>query len=512
MFMIQKWFKTFFSVHFPDSKRQWWEYFIHAFPVVLSGLCFAFNNFVDNFMVLTVNGGTSALSFANFYTSIILAIFTGIGFIGATLVGQYLGAGNIKKTREVISLRIILSAIVVIVILVFAYATPQTMIELVAGPRNSESGQSYDEIVRLAQDYLKYIAIAWILLIWTFTSGNLLREIGLGKYSMYSTITTLCVNITFNSIFMYGLNMGVIGAALASVIARVSALVMNFLFLYIKRRELNVFPWQLFHVSPIIFIQFVKRFPSILLSSSAVAFNTVRQIFYNSAHTDNAYNIMNVAVLSITATFTGIFTATFASFSANITKYVGMHLGRSEFDIAVKNGNQLKGFHFMMQVCMSLFFSIFLFILPHIGLFSNSAIKNWALSNPNQTKETLEAVKKVYNEYLIGTLIIMLAFSPFWAWFITSARLISAGGRNNVISLLEFITSALQLAWLALLTYVFVAPEKWDLNVVWFYLVFFLSDIVKLAIFEIVYYNIRWDRNLTHEKFHFHKKKVAKSE
>ncbi|TNK88047.1 hypothetical protein C4M83_06115, partial [Mycoplasmopsis pullorum] len=69
-----------------------------------------------------------------------------------------------------------------------------------------------------------------------------------------------------------------------------------------------------------------------------------------------------------------------------------------------------------------------------------------------------------------------------------------------------------QLAWLALLTYVFVAPEKWDLNVVWFYLVFFLSDIVKLAIFEIVYYNIRWDRNLTHEKFHFHKKKVAKSE
>ncbi|TNK91432.1 hypothetical protein C4M98_06865, partial [Mycoplasmopsis pullorum] len=76
--------------------------------------------------------------------------FTGIGFIGATLVGQYLGAGNIKKTREVISLRIILSAIVVIVILVFAYATPQTMIELVAGPRNSESGQSYDEIVRLA--------------------------------------------------------------------------------------------------------------------------------------------------------------------------------------------------------------------------------------------------------------------------------------------------------------------------------------------------------------------------
>ncbi|VEU70928.1 MATE family efflux transporter [Mycoplasmopsis glycophila] len=500
--------KKFFIKHFPDSKAKWWDYFKFALPVVLSGLCFSLNNFVDNFMVLNINGGAPALSFANFYTSIILAIFTGIAFVGSVLVGQYLGANNIKKTREVISLRIILSAIVVFTLLIFAYSMPDRMITLVAGKRNEINAASYDEIIKLSKDYLKYITIAWILLIWTFTSGNLLREIGLGKYSMYSTITTLLVNITFNSIFMYGMNMGVVGAALASVLARVSALTMNFIFLYWKRRELNVAPWQLFHVSSTIFIQFVKRFPSIFLSSLAVAFNTVRQIFYNSAATSNEYHLMNVAILSITATFTGIFTATFASFSANVTKYVGMHLGRSEFDIAVRNGNHLKGFHFIMQLGMSLLCSLILIALPYTSLFSSAAIENWQLSNVNVTKEVLIEVKAVYDRYLIGTLLIMLFFSPLWAWFITSARLISSGGRNNLLSILEFSTGLLQLGWLALLSLVIVGPDRWSLNVVGYYFVFFLSDIVKMAIFELVYYNIKWDRNITHEHFSLRHKKA----
>lgn len=494
--------RTFFKVHFPDSKTKWWQYFKFAMPVVLSGLCFSLNNFVDNFMVLTVNGGAQALSYANFYTSIILAIYTGIGFIGSALIGQYLGANEIEKARQVIRLRIILSIIVVAVFVIFAFAAPTQMIELVAGKKNPLSAKSYEENVRLAKDYLKYITIAWILLAWTFTSGNLLREIGLGKQSLYSTITTLLTNIVFNSIFMYGLNMGVVGAALASVIARVSAVIGNFLYLWFNRRELNVFPWQLFHVSSVIFMQFMKRFPSILLSSSAVAFNTVRQAFYNNADTSNIQDIMNVSVLAITATFTGVFTASFSSFSANVAKYVGYHLGRSEFDVAIDNGNHLKGFHFVLQFGLALFFGAFLFVLPYISIFNKSAIDNWKLSHPGASEAIINEVRVAYNNYLIGTLIIMLSFSPIWAWFVTSGRLISAGGRNNLLSFVEFITSFLQLVWLGLLAFVIVGkgPGKWELNVVYFYLVFFLSDLVKLAVFETVYYKIEWAKNLTHEK------------
>ncbi|RIV16747.1 MATE family efflux transporter [Mycoplasmopsis gallopavonis] len=493
--------KRFFTKHFPDSKEKWWLYFKYAFPTILSGVCFSLNNFVDNFMVLGISGGPQALGYANFYTSIILAIFLGIGFIGAVMVGQYLGAKKVDKVREIISLRIILSAIVVIVVFVLAWTIPNQMIQMVAGPRREASAGSYDEAVKLAKDYMQYISIAWILLIFTFTSGNLLREIGLGKYSLYSTLVTLGTNVLFNSLFMYVLNLGVIGAALASIIARVSALIMNYIFIYIKQRELCVFPWQMGKISPIILIQFLKRCPSILLSASAVAFNTVRQIFYNSAQTVNAYDIMNVSVLAITATFTGVFTAAFSSFSANVTRFVGMHLGNNEIEVAITNGNHLKGFHFTMQALMSIVCSSLLFILPHITIFSDAAAKNWQQSHPDASLLELAQMKSAYVKYLNETLIIILVFSPFWAWFITSSRLISSGGKNNVSSSVEFATGALQILWLALLTYVFIGYFHWKLNVSQFYLIFFLSDIAKMAVFEIVYYSIKWARNITKEHY-----------
>jgi Na+-driven multidrug efflux pump len=50
-----------------------------------------------------------------------------------------------------------------------------------------------------------------------------MREMGYGKHVMYYGFLTLIVNIILNASLMYGLHMGVRGAAIATIAARVVA-------------------------------------------------------------------------------------------------------------------------------------------------------------------------------------------------------------------------------------------------------------------------------------------------
>jgi putative MATE family efflux protein len=80
------------------------------------------------------------------------------------------------------------------------------------------------EVIRLGAQYLRILAVSYLLTSLTVTFNASLRCIGQTKIPMFTTLIALLVNGSLNYIFIFKFNWGVQGAALATAIARFAEL------------------------------------------------------------------------------------------------------------------------------------------------------------------------------------------------------------------------------------------------------------------------------------------------
>jgi putative MATE family efflux protein len=76
------------------------------------------------------------------------------------------------------------------------------------------------ETIRYANDYLDIILLGTIFGITGYGLNSSIRSEGNAKIAMYSMLISITINIILDAIFIFGLHMGVKGAALATVIAQ----------------------------------------------------------------------------------------------------------------------------------------------------------------------------------------------------------------------------------------------------------------------------------------------------
>lgn len=117
----------------------------------------------------------------------------------------------------------------------------------------------------------------------------------------------------------------------------------------------------------------------------------------------------------------------------------------------------------------------------------------------NYSQEQInQIVHETTNLFLVNlkyTLWPLCLFMPMFIWFITRNKIISFGGHTNIVSTIETIAETLQIVWLVIICSVF--NKNNTLSFPWVYFIFFLSDVVKFVIYEIVYYKIDWVKNIT---------------
>ena len=81
------------------------------------------------------------------------------------------------------------------------------------------------KVLKLGANYFRIIALIYPLIGLGYSFNMQLRAIGKNQYSLYSTIIGLCINLVGNYLFINGNlgfpAMGVVGAAIATVIARI---------------------------------------------------------------------------------------------------------------------------------------------------------------------------------------------------------------------------------------------------------------------------------------------------
>ena len=187
--------------------------FKFGIPMVISLLVAALYNVVDTYFVSGL--GKEAVAAVSVAFPIQL-IFLGIGLTFGAGAGSYisrlLGAKNNKEVNIVATVSLFSSAIMAIIIaIVLFYSLDSVMKFIGATP----------VIMELAKTYTSLFIIGGVLGAVNVTLGNLVVSQGAAKISLKAMIVGSLSNIILDPIFIFKLNLGVKGAAIATLIARV---------------------------------------------------------------------------------------------------------------------------------------------------------------------------------------------------------------------------------------------------------------------------------------------------
>ncbi|MBQ7997417.1 MAG: MATE family efflux transporter [Paludibacteraceae bacterium] len=195
-----------------------WKY---ALPAIIAMTASSLYNIVDSIYIGHGCGALAlgALTVAKPFMDICAAFGSLVGVGASSLLAIYLGEKDYERANRVLGnvivMNIILSAIVMAVGLIWL------------DPILMAFGASEDTLL-YAHEYMEIILYGNILTHIYFGLNAMLRSAGHPRFSMTATIVAVTVNIILDPIFIFGLDMGVRGAALATVISQAVAVVWQF--------------------------------------------------------------------------------------------------------------------------------------------------------------------------------------------------------------------------------------------------------------------------------------------
>lgn len=192
-----------------------WKY---ALPAIIAMTASSLYNIVDSIYIGHGCGALAlgALTVAKPFMDICAAFGSLVGVGASSLLAIYLGERDYQRANmvlgNVIVLNVILSAVVMAVGLIWL------------DPILTAFGASEDTLA-YAHEYMEIILYGNILTHIYFGLNSMLRSAGHPRFSMTATIVAVTINVILDPIFIFWLEMGVRGAALATVISQAVAVV-----------------------------------------------------------------------------------------------------------------------------------------------------------------------------------------------------------------------------------------------------------------------------------------------
>lgn len=192
--------------------------FKYALPAIIAMTASSLYNIVDSIYIGHGCGALAlgALTVAKPFMDICAAFGSLVGVGASSLLAIYLGERDYEKANKVLGnvivLNIILSTLVMVVGLIWL------------DPILMSFGAS-EETLGYAHDYIEIILFGNVLTHIYFGLNSMLRSAGHPRFSMVATIVAVTINIILDPIFIFGLDMGVRGAALATVLSQAVAVV-----------------------------------------------------------------------------------------------------------------------------------------------------------------------------------------------------------------------------------------------------------------------------------------------
>lgn len=189
----------------------------YALPAIVAMTASSLYNTIDSIFIGQGVGplAISGLAITFPIMNLSAAFGAGVGVGAATCISVKLGQKDYKTAQNIfgnnVTLNLIIGLAFSVIMLVFL------------NPILRFFGAS-DNTLPYAREYLLVILGGNVISQMFFGMNAVLRAASKPKQAMYATIFTVILNIILAPIFIWGLNMGIMGAALATVISQATAL------------------------------------------------------------------------------------------------------------------------------------------------------------------------------------------------------------------------------------------------------------------------------------------------
>lgn len=203
-----------------------------SLPAVISMMVTAIYNMADTFFVSKL--GTSASGAVGVIFPL-MAIIQAVGFMlgsgAGSRISLYLGEGKNDEADRVASTGFFSSVLSgVIIALIFRMFLPQIL--LLIG--------STETILPYAKSYAQFILLGFPIMCASFVMNNLLRAQGKTGLSMIGLTIGGLLNIVLDPIFIFTFNMGIAGAAIATILSQGIGFLILLFFLVGNRSTLKL--------------------------------------------------------------------------------------------------------------------------------------------------------------------------------------------------------------------------------------------------------------------------------
>lgn len=208
----------------------------------------------------------SAVSLASPVFLIFTAFSSMFGAGGSSVISRALGTGEKEKAKRVSAL-VCYASILFGIIMSAVVLLGMDFILKILGTDESTYGYT--------KGYLTWIGIGAVFSIFSGAFSNIIRSEGASKDSMIGNITGSVTNIILDPILILALNMGVTGAAIATVIGNMVACIIYASYFFRKETVLSI-RFRDFHLTPRLIWEIVSiGFPSIMVSILATTANVL---------------------------------------------------------------------------------------------------------------------------------------------------------------------------------------------------------------------------------------------
>ena len=204
-----------------------------AIPSIVAMLVGALYNIVDQLFIGQRVGelGNAATNIAFPLSTMCIALSLLFGIGGASCFNLSMGRGQKEKAGYFLGNSIVMLAVCGIVLCVISEIFLTPLLKLFGSPA---------DVLTLAQEYVRITALGFPFLLLTTGGGHLIRADGSPRMTMICNILGAVINTVLDAVFVLGFDMGMQGAALATVIGQfISATVVIRYFMHCKTIRLT---------------------------------------------------------------------------------------------------------------------------------------------------------------------------------------------------------------------------------------------------------------------------------
>ena len=356
-----------------------------ALPMMAGNLFQQLYTIVDAFFVGQYAGmnALAAVGAADWLSWMVFGIAWGYTQGFSVLISQRFGAGDEQGLKKAVGNSVALTAIICISISVVSLLLARPLLHLLQTP---------DEIMEDAAVYL-YVLFAALPILGAYNvQAGILRAVGDAKTPLYAMVIASFTNISLDAVFVIWFRWGVLGAAVATVLAQgVSAVYCYMILRRIPQVRLTKDELRLQgdNVRQLIRLGTPTAMQNVVIGVGGTAVQSVV----------NGYGTVFVAGFTATNKLYGLMEMASVSLGGALSAYVGQNYGASKFR-RIRDGVRIGA---VITTAVSFVIAGLLFIFGR-------GVLSWFVNapDPQLVNDCLDVAQKYLNAMLVGLFVLYL--------------------------------------------------------------------------------------------------------